>query len=183
VVEQPTLSARGPVEVFACRPATYVWLLDHPDQASRLWKMLGARVADIQDVGGGRFAWQDGQGSSIHWDTVWQTPQMRIWYAEGQVKPAMLLPASPVRTVIVLHLVEGRDGRGRPALRHQVELYLRADGAAVALAARMLGASAPKVAEQYVGQIETFFAGLAWYLDENPKQAETLFEQLRQSSQ
>src|SRR5690348_7380152 len=33
VLEHPTLSSRGPLEAFRCRPALYFWLLDHPDQA------------------------------------------------------------------------------------------------------------------------------------------------------
>jgi hypothetical protein len=178
VTEQPTLTAQGAQEVFNCQPSMYYWLLEHPDQAARLWKMLGAKVADIQDQGSGRFSWQDGQGSSLHWDLVHKSPTQRIWYAEGMVKPAMLLPASQVRAVVVLNLNEGQDSLGRPAMKHQVKFALRADGMAVALAARIMGASAPKAAEQYVGQIETFFAALAWYLDEHPRKAEVLMEKL-----
>src|SRR5206468_1809810 len=33
VLEKPTLTARGPGERFACRPATYRWLLEHPGGA------------------------------------------------------------------------------------------------------------------------------------------------------
>jgi hypothetical protein len=183
VLEHPTLTTRGRAEIFSCRPNTYYWLLEHPDQASRLWKLIGARCADVQDGGGGRFGWSDGQGSAIHWHAVLRTPSQRVWYAEGQVKPGMMLPASAVRAVVVLYVTEGHDEQGRPALKHQVELSLKADGAAVAMAARVLGASAPKLAEDYVGQIETFFGGLAWYLDDNPPRARELFEKLRQGEQ
>src|SRR5262249_8819747 len=42
VLQQPTLFTHGPAEVFHGRPALYHWLLDHPDQAVRLWRRLGA---------------------------------------------------------------------------------------------------------------------------------------------
>src|SRR5262249_8308412 len=61
-LDRPTLVSRGPVEVFACRSDQYHWLLDHPDQAARLWHCLGVKTADIRDQGG-FFRWEDGKGS------------------------------------------------------------------------------------------------------------------------
>src|SRR5437870_3257168 len=55
VIEQPTLASHGPAESFNCQPSVYAWLLDHPDQAVRLWRRLGARCLDIDDHGGGHF--------------------------------------------------------------------------------------------------------------------------------
>jgi hypothetical protein len=178
VLEQPTLSARGPAEAFHCRPAMYHWLLDHPDQAVRLWRFLGATCTDIQDEGGGRFGWQDPQAGVMHWQTVLDGPRQRVWYAEGQVRPAPLLPAALVQAVVVLHVAEGSDAEGKSALRHQMDLVIHTDSRALALAARLFGGSAPRLAEQYIGQMEMFFGALAWYLSENPDKARALFEQL-----
>lgn len=181
VFDKPTLRSRGPIESFTCQPAIYDWLLDHPDLAVRLWRLLGAKCADILPEGGDRFLWKDGQ-SNVRWDTVLKQPGLRIWYAEGEVRPGLLLPSVPVKAVAVLRYSEGKDSAGRVALRHQVELTLHTDSHAVALVTRMLGASAPRVAEQYVGQIEVFYAALAWYLDQHPRHAEALFAQLRRPS-
>src|SRR5438132_244798 len=63
VLQQPTLFTHGPVEVFHGRPALYHWLLDHPDEAVRLWRRLGAKCMEITDRGNGRFGWTDGEGS------------------------------------------------------------------------------------------------------------------------
>jgi hypothetical protein len=174
VVERPTLSVQGPVEVFACDPETYAWLLDRPDQAVKLWRALGAKCTDIQDRGHGRFGYRDELGSDIHWETVLADARRRVWYAEGQVKPAILLPAAQVQAVLALDFVDGFDSHGRPAVKHQMHLVLHTDSHAVALATRFLGSSAPRVAEQYVAQIEMFFGALAWYLDQNPAHAREL---------
>jgi hypothetical protein len=152
----------------------YQWLLDHPDRAAAAWKRLGAKVADISDRGNGRFGWSDEQGSDLHWDTVYHGPQMRVWHAEGKVRPGALLPLAPVQAVIVLHCTEGRDNDGKATLRHQVEMVLHTDSKAIALAARVFGASAPRVAEQYVSQVEMFFSALTWYFDQHPEKAESL---------
>jgi len=182
VVERPTLSVQGPVEVFNCAPETYMWLLDHPDQTVKLWRCLGAKCTDIQNRGNNRFGYRDELGSDVHWDTVVSSARQRIWYAEGQVKPAVLLPAAQIQAILVLDFVDGSDGKGRPAVKHQMHLILHTDSHAVALATRFLGASAPRVAEQYVAQIEMFFGALAWYLDQHPEQAKELFVEVDKSA-
>jgi hypothetical protein len=175
MVEKPTLRTLGPVETFNCQPVQYFWLLDHPEITVRLWQCLGAKVSGITSQGGGRFTWEDGQGSRVEWDTILHTVRHRVWYAEGQIKPGLLLPTVSLRALVVDYHAEGHDGDGRPAMRHQFELILQTDNAAVALAARLLGASAPHLAEQYVGQIEMFYGAMAWYLDENPREAAAMF--------
>jgi hypothetical protein len=179
VLAQPTLATRGPAETFNCRPAVYHWLLDHPDQAVRLWYALGAGCALVEDRGGGVFGWRDGQGSDVRWQSVLNTAGQRLWYAEGRVKPGVLLPTIGFQAVVVLDYTEGHDREGRPALRHQMHMYLHTDSHAAALAAKLVGASAPRLAEQYVAQLEMFFGGMAWYLDQDPTRTRTLLEGLR----
>ena len=53
---------------------------------------------------------------------------MRVWYAQGSLRPGMFLPEVPVRAVVVLRYAEGHDERGRPVLRHQAELVFHTDG-------------------------------------------------------
>lgn len=174
VLEHPTLHTRGAAEAFNCQPAMYYWLLDHPDRAATVWRRLGAKCIDMQDRGGGRFGWSDGQGSDVHWDTIHTGPRQRVWYAEGKVRPALLSPAVPFQAVVVLHYAEGKDADGKPVLRHQAELTLHTDSKSAALVARILGSTAPHLAEQYVSQLQMFFAALAWYLDQHPEKAATL---------
>ena len=178
VLEKPTLTTRGPVEVFTCRPAVYYWLLDNPDQGVRLWRLLGAKCTDIDRETTG-FCWHDDQGSRLHWDTVVRTNKQRIWYAEGRVNPGMLLPYADVQAVVVLNHTEGTDSAGKPAIRHQIDMYLKTDSRAISMAAKIVGASSPHMAEQYLGQMEMFFAALAWYLDQHPQKADELFSELR----
>lgn len=178
VIEHPTLSSRGPLEAFHCRPTLYYWLLDHPDVAMRLWRGLGAKCTDIQARGDGSFLWKDAQNGEVHWQTIVRTPRQRVWYAEGRVKAGVMLPSVSVHAVVVLNHQEGTDGKGKPAVRHQMDMFLHTDSRAVSLATRLFGASAPRMAEEYVGQMEMFFGALAWYLCEHPDKAKPLFEEL-----
>ena len=103
---------------------------------------------------------------------VESTPRARVWYAEGRVKPNAWLPTVTFQAVVVLHVKEGRDADGRPTIRHQAELVLHSDSKTAALAARLLGPSAPRMAEQYVGQIQMFFSALSWFYYQHPEEAE-----------
>jgi hypothetical protein len=173
-LDKPTISARGPIETFPCYPPQYYWLLDHPDRAVYAWHRLGAHCVDVADRGEGRFGWSDENGSDVHWDTVYQTKKMRVWYAEGKVRGAALLPLHLVRVVVVLHFTEDRDEAGRVVIRHQAEMALHTDSKALSLAARLFGASVPKLADQYMSQLEMFYSALAWYFDQHPRQVEAL---------
>jgi hypothetical protein len=179
VVEEPTLAARGPQEMFTCQPAMYHWLLDHPDQAVKLWRRLGAKCIEVQDAGGGRFAWKEG-ANDVRWDVILDGPNRRVWYAEGVVKPALLIPAVPVKALLVLDYTEGKDGAGRPAVRHQMQLILHTDSKVMALATRLMGETAPKTAEKFLAQLQMFYAAMAWFLDQHPDKAEKLFASLQQ---
>lgn len=175
VLERPALTAKGPSETFNARPETYRWLLDHPQVGVRLWRQLGAKVADINDRGDGVFQWKDDNGSQVDWHIGLRTANLVLWYAEGKIKPSPLLPTTAFRAVAVLHYTTGNDTTGKPAVRHQVHFHLRCDSAAVALAARLLGASAPRMAEQYLGQLQVFYGGMAWYLDQDEDRARQMF--------
>jgi len=59
-------------------------------------------------------------------------------------------------------------------VRHQAELFIHSDNKTAAIAARLLGPSAPRMAENYIGQIQTFFSALSWYCNEHPEALERL---------
>jgi hypothetical protein len=174
ILTHPTLHTRGPVEVFRGQPLLYEWLLDHPDKAVLIWRRIGARCAEITERGNGRFGWSEKDGSDIVWETVSRSPTQRVWYAEGSASPGPLLPMVSIRAVVVMRHAESVDPVGRRLIHHQAELYMQTDSKAAALMARLVGSTAPKLAEQCVGQMEIFFSALVWYLDRHPDRMDAL---------
>jgi hypothetical protein len=174
VLEHPTLCGHGPAEAFAGQPALYDWLLDHPDRGVQAWRRMGARCTEIADRGQGRFGWTDGHGSEILWQTVHNSPTLRVWYAEGKVRPGRLLPAVPVQLVILMRHGKRAVEPDHTLIFHQSHAFVLTDSKAATVVTRMLGDSAPRMAEQCLGQMETFFSSLVWYLDQHPERAEKL---------
>ena len=176
VLDKPTLASKGRSETFNADPSTYRWLLGHPDQAVKLWRLVGAKVSDINEHNG-LYTYRDSQ-SDVRWHIAYRDNGLQAWYADGTVKPGPLLPASSFRAWVVMEYTAGKDTTGKPAIRQQVHFLLRCDGRAVALAARILGASAPHLAEQYLGQLQMFYGGLAWYLWQDRDRARKMFRQI-----
>jgi len=176
VMNRPALTCSGPVETFLAKPNFYNWLLDHPDSTAILWQRLGAKCLPIQALGEQSYRWRDPDHGQITWTMVLKENDMRVWYATGKVRPALLLPQAPVEAVLVARYITGKTSQDRPAIRHQYQLYLRTDSRATAMAARFLGASLPRLAEQYMGQVQLFFHGMAWMHEEQPRRAARLVE-------
>jgi hypothetical protein len=173
-LERPTLFASGPGESFLCRPELYTWLLDHPDRAVHAWRRLGAACLNITDRGGGRFGWSDGQGSDIVWETVYRNAALRVWYAQGQVKPGPMLPVVPARAVVVMHHTPVRERADGTVMYQQTDVFVHTDSKTAALVTRLMGPSAPRLAEQNISQLQMFFSSLAWYCQRYPDRTEAL---------
>jgi hypothetical protein len=174
VIQQPTISAVAPLEEFASAGAMYLWLLDHPNRVSLAWQRLNVGAVDITATKEGRFAWKDELGSELVWSTAAKSGEGRVWYAEGKVKPAMLLPMVPVKAVAVLRHGIHKNELGEPVIRHQVEVFLQTDSKAATLVTKMFGTAAPKMAEQGAEQLLLFFSGIARYVARHPGKAEDL---------
>lgn len=173
-IEKSTLVTQGPIETFACSPHVYHWLLEHPDRGVVAWRRLGAQCVMISDRGAGRFGWSDEHGSDLMWETVYQSADRRIWYAEGKVRPAPLLPLVPVKAVVVLRYAEMPGENNTKFMQHQADMFLYTDSVGASIATKLLGAAAPKMAEQCVTQMQMFFSGLAWYVHRHTDRAATL---------
>ncbi len=175
LLDKANVQARGPSETFTCVPEQYHWLLDNPDRAVTAWRRIGAKCVSILPRGPGRFGYADESGSDISWQTIHRSPGVRIWFAEGKVKPNAVLPLVPVKALVVLHYIEGKNPNGHTTIRHHAEVAIVTDSRAAAAVTKMMGQSAPRLAEQGLSQVQMFFAALSCYVDRHPDQAEALF--------
>lgn len=174
VVRQPTLSTRATAPDVVCTISMYQWLFDHPDRVALAWQRLKVPAVPIVDQGNGQFLWTDENGSEVTWRVVGAFKEGLVWYATGKVKPGIAAPGMPVKAVAVLtrHQKAAKDGVA--SFSTSVQVYIHSDSKAAALALRVLGPTAPKVAEQGAEQFLEFFNGIADYVQKNPTKAEAL---------
>ncbi len=174
IVRQPTVSTRATAPDVVCTVSMYEWLFDHPDRVSLAWQRLKVAAVPITDAGGGQFSWTDENGSEVVWRTVGTFPDGLVWYATGKVKPGAAAPAVPVKAVAVLARPQKAMKDGVASFSTTVQVYLQSDSKAATLALRVLGPTAPKLAEQGAEQFLEFFNGIAEYVQKNPTKADAL---------
>lgn len=179
VVRRPTMSTRGSASDVVCSPELFAWLLDHPDRTAAAWRRLQVPAVEITDAGKGRFSWTDTDGSDLSWQTVGTFPEGRVWYATGKVKPAAVGPTVPVKAVVVVSHPGKAVGGGAAQISPSVQAFVQTDSKAAAVALRVLGPTAPKLAQDAADQLVVFFAGVARYVHAHPDRAEELLAPAR----
>ena len=174
VVRNPTISTTAAGEPVVCTVAVYEWLYDHPDRVALAWRRLKVPAITITDLGGGKFAWSDENGSEVVWQTVGTFADGRVWYATGRVKGGKLAPAIPVQGVIVVEHPRKMEKDGVALFQPTARAYMHSDSRAANLALKALGPAAPRLAEDAAGQLLDFFGGIANYVQKHPKEADSL---------
>jgi len=174
VVKQPTVSTRATAPDVICTASMYEWLFDHPDRVSLAWQRLKVAAVPITDGGNGQFSWTDENGSEVVWRNVGTFKDGLVWYATGKVKATAATPAVPVKAVAVLSRPQKAAKDGVAVFGTSVQVYLQSDSKAATLALRVLGPTAPKLAEQGAEQFLEFFNGIADYVQKNPSKADAL---------
>lgn len=179
LLEKPTIASSGPIETFACNPAHYYWLLDHPHRTVDAWKAFGAVCMPINYLGNGIFGWDDDTGSAVTWTTIARGPEYRVWFATGKVRSTKLMPFMPVQGMVIMHHSESRSPSGEPVVHHHADLYVITESKALGMTARLFGTSANRVAEQGIEQMQFFFSGMSRLLTRYPERADELLQTSR----
>lgn len=174
IVGKPTVSTKATAPDLVCTASMYEWLFDHPDRVALAWQRLKVPAVPISDAGNGLFAWTDENGSEVVWRTVGTFADGRVWYATGKVKPALAAPSVPVKAVAILSHPQKASKDGVAAFSTSVQIFLVSDSKLATAALRMMGPTAPKVAEQGAEQFLEFFNGIADYVQKNPSKADAL---------
>jgi len=176
IIKAPTITAKAADDEFEAHPTVYDWLVEHPDRTTQAWKRLKIPSVDITDLGKGQFFWSDATGSELTWQTVGRFEHGVVWYATGKVKPGALMPTVPVKAVAVLHAPRGAVDKetGLATFKPTVQFYLVSESRVAAGVIKMMGPSAPKMAEESAEQFLFFFSGIARYIGRKPEQMETL---------
>lgn len=173
VMTKPTLSARGTSDEIVCTAEVYDWLVEHPDRVALAWRRLKVPCVEITDLGNGRFFWTE-DGSELAWQTVGRFADGVVWYATGKVKPAAVGPTVPVRAVVVMSFPKQPAAGGLASVKPVVQAYLHTDSRAANTVLRLLGPTAPKLAQEAAEQLIFFFNGVARHVQKHPDQTDAL---------
>jgi hypothetical protein len=173
-VRHPTVATRSSGDEICCTVAVYEWLYDHPDRVALAWQRLKVPTVRITDLGDGKFAWNDENGSEVVWQTVGTFPDGRVWYASGKVKIAMASPSIPIQATFIVSHPRKAEKDGVAVFVPSVQVFVHSDSKAAHLALKLVGPAAPRLAEDAANQLLDFFGGIAGVVQKNPARAEVL---------
>jgi hypothetical protein len=173
-IKHPTLTTKATGDDITCTVAVYEWLYNHPDRVALAWQRLRVPTVTITDMGGGKFGWSDENGSEVVWQTVGTFPDGRVWYASGKVKPATAAPFIPIQATFIVSHPRKAEKDGVAVFAPTVQVYVHCDSKAANLALKLIGPTAPRLAEDAAGQLLDFFGGIATVVQKNPTKANSL---------
>jgi hypothetical protein len=173
-LKHPTVTTQSTGEEVVCTTAVYQWLFDHPDRVALAWQRLRIPTVTITDIGDGRFAWTDDNGSEVVWQTVGTFTDGRVWYASGKVKLNVVSPSIPIQATFVVSHPRKTEKDGVAVFSPSVQVYVHSDSKAAHLALKIIGPTAPRLAEDAASQLLEFFNGIAAYVQKNPAKADSL---------
>jgi hypothetical protein len=173
-VRNPTIATKAKGEEVVCTVAVYEWLFDHPDRVALAWQRLKVPAISITDLGNGKFAWGDENGSEVVWQTVGTFQDGRVWYATGKIKGSPLMPAIPIQGVIIVTHPKKVEKDGVALFVPTAQAFMHSDSRTANIALRALGPTAPRMAEDAAGQLLEFFGGIANCVQKNPTKADAL---------
>jgi hypothetical protein len=136
VVMQPLVAKQVDGIAYRSRPEIFRYLLDHPDFAATMARVIRIGKYRVTPVPGGYEA-DDGRGVHGFLKPVYADAQRRVYYLAGRYDPP-LLPAMTGRAVLVLDAfhVGSPDGGSRAEVT--VVGFLRVDSVLVRIVARVL---------------------------------------------
>jgi hypothetical protein len=173
-VRHPTVSTKSAGEEVICTVAVYEWLYDHPDRVALAWQRLKVPTVNITDLGNGKFAWTDENGSEVVWQTVGRFRDGRVWLASGKVKAVLGGPSVPIQATFIVSHPRRVEKDGVAVFTPNVQIYVHSDSKAAHVVLRLIGPTAPRLAEEAAGQLLDFFGGIAAVVQNHPSKAETL---------
>lgn len=173
-VRHPTVATRSSGDEVVCTVSVYEWLYDHPDRVALAWQRLKVPTVKITDLGGGKFGWNDENGSEVVWQTVGTFPDGRVWFASGKVKISMAGPSIPIQAAFIVSHPRKAEKDGVAVFAPSVQVFVHSDSKAANLALKLVGPAAPRLAEEAASQLLDFFSGIAGVVQKNPSRADLL---------
>jgi hypothetical protein len=175
IVEDSSVSTKVNGDAFTARREVFEYLLDHPEFASHVARMLRtARYRIWRNAEGLQL--DDGWGTVGHFDVVHSAEGLRVMYARGQYK-ARMLPDISGQAVVVIEYAYAPAADGKSVVSTAVTGFVRIDSRVLAAAGRVARPAAEAKADKEAFRLVKVFAKTTRAIEENPV---GVYDQLRQ---
>jgi hypothetical protein len=166
VAQGAAVSTRVEADPFPARPEVFQFLLDHPEFASRVTRVLKvARYRIWREADGLHL--DDGWGAIGRFDVVHATPRLRVMYARG-VYRKRLLPDIHGEAVVTIEYAVRPAANGSTTIAAVVSGFVKFDSAVLSAATRLAAPIAQAKADKEARTLVRVFAKVSRAADERP---------------
>jgi len=166
LAQAATVSTRVEAEPFVSRPDVFQFLLDHPEFATRVTRVLKvARYRIWREADGLHL--DDGWGAAGRFEVVYATGGTRVMYARG-VYQKRLLPDIHGEAIVMIEYTVRRGADGKTLIAPTVTGFVKLDSGFLAAALKVVTPIARAKAEREARTLVKVFAKVTHAIGEQP---------------
>jgi hypothetical protein len=166
ITQTASVSTRVEADPFAARPDVFQFLLDHPEFATRVTRVLKvARYRIWREADGLHI--DDGWGAVGRFDIVYAASGTRVMYARG-VYQKRFLPDIHGEAVVMIEYAVRPGADGRAMIAPVVTGFVKLDSGFLAAALKVVTPIARAKADREARQLVKVFAKVTQAIDEQP---------------
>ena len=166
IAQAATVSTRVEAEPFLSRPDVFQFLLDHPEFATRVTRVLKvARYRIWREADGLHL--DDGWGAVGRFDIVYAAEGTRVMYARG-IYQKRLLPDIHGEAVVMIEYAVRPGADGKTLIAPVVTGYVKLDSGVLAAAMKLVTPIARAKADREARTLVKVFAKVTQAIDEQP---------------
>jgi hypothetical protein len=175
MAESADVATRVDAVPFVARLPVFEYLLDHPEFATHITRMLRLARYRIWQTPRGLYL-DDGWGGTGYFWVVYTGNGTRLMRARGEFKQT-LMPTIQGEAVTMIEYEATPAPDGKSLIRSTVSGYVKLDSRFMAVAMKMASGAAQRKADLEARRLMKTFARASQAIDENPA---GVYEQLRQ---
>lgn len=176
VTDQPSLAVKVDGEPFVARREVFEYLLDHPDFATHVTRVLKLARYRIWRTPAG-LSIDDGWGTVGTFELVHAATGLRLMYAKG-IYQQRILPDIHGQAVVLIDFDTEPAGGGRSTISTAVTGFVRLDSRILNLASKLATSVASQKGEKEARRLVKLFARASRAIDADPA---GVFAKVRQS--
>lgn len=138
VVGDPSLYRRLPAQMIDADPDMYLFLIRYPEVMVNMWQLMDVTKVTMQRTAPYVFNASDGQGTASTAELLYGTPELHIFYAEGQYEGPLLKRLLRGKCVLVLASGYSRGPDQRLYVSNRMDVFVHIDNAGAELVAKTL---------------------------------------------
>lgn len=178
VVSQATIYRRLPTHVVDCDPELFQLLIQYPEIIVDIWNVMGVANITLDRTGGNTFRASDGQGTLAQMETLYQSHNRHLIYAEGTYHGPIFRRPVTAKCVMLLRSAHVQEKDGRHRVTTTLDTFIQMERVGAEIMAKTFQPLVGKVADYNFTETMAFVSKLSHAAETKPHGIERLTHKL-----